>query len=362
MNDFFDHNLRHPLPQQSPHQPLTEAQCDELFKLFDNASLPAAAMSAEMADGYLTACVVGPASVPAHEFMEAIFGQPTLPICADPGHQHRLLQLLLHRCRDIDTATSLAPEDMTIDNLFAPLRGEVPANEIISPYQLDGQGNRKGNWSGKDWAEGFRRAMLADPLWDDLAYDPESSLLLAPVMLYQQGFNPDKPKLQLEQEKNLFPMLVICISKIREFWSVGPDDLLAFFVRKACKVGRNDPCPCGSGKKYKKTLRRLIDADTRLAQPRPGFHHRRPRAPPAARRSVPPWQRHGQLADPGRQPRSQQGAAAVLPGVGQMHLHRPPYNTKSAFEHDDNTPCCDALEAGPGNSTLYWHVANIRQA
>jgi uncharacterized protein YecA (UPF0149 family) len=24
------------------------------------------------------------------------------------------------------------------------------------------------------------------------------------------------------------------------------------FVREAAKVGRNDPCPCGSGKKFKK--------------------------------------------------------------------------------------------------------------
>ena len=24
------------------------------------------------------------------------------------------------------------------------------------------------------------------------------------------------------------------------------------YVRKGAKVGRNDPCPCGSGKKYKK--------------------------------------------------------------------------------------------------------------
>ena len=24
------------------------------------------------------------------------------------------------------------------------------------------------------------------------------------------------------------------------------------YVRKEAKIGRNDPCPCGSGKKYKK--------------------------------------------------------------------------------------------------------------
>ena len=27
---------------------------------------------------------------------------------------------------------------------------------------------------------------------------------------------------------------------------------VAQVVRKTAKVGRNDPCPCGSGKKYKK--------------------------------------------------------------------------------------------------------------
>ncbi len=252
MNDFFNYKLRHPLPQQSPHQRLTEAECDELFELFNDAGLPAAAMSAEMADGYLTACVVGPVPVPAHEWMEAIFGQPTLPVCADPERQHRLLQLLLQRHRDIDTVTAIAPEDVTIDKIFAPLRGEIAADEIISPYQLDEQGHRKGSWSGRDWAEGFRRAIKASPLWGELAHDPKSSVLLAPVMVYQHGYNPSKPGLQIEQDKNLLPLLVICISKIREFWSVGPDDLLASFVRKPPKVGRNDPCPCGSGKKYKK--------------------------------------------------------------------------------------------------------------
>ncbi|HHX50949.1 MAG TPA: hypothetical protein GX711_05890, partial [Clostridia bacterium] len=29
-------------------------------------------------------------------------------------------------------------------------------------------------------------------------------------------------------------------------------------VRKAREVGRNDPCPCGSGKKYKKCCGRSV--------------------------------------------------------------------------------------------------------
>ena len=31
------------------------------------------------------------------------------------------------------------------------------------------------------------------------------------------------------------------------------------FIRAAPKVGRNDPCPCGSGKKYKKCCLQLVD-------------------------------------------------------------------------------------------------------
>jgi preprotein translocase subunit SecA len=30
-----------------------------------------------------------------------------------------------------------------------------------------------------------------------------------------------------------------------------PEELAATPVRSGPKVGRNDPCPCGSGKKYK---------------------------------------------------------------------------------------------------------------
>lgn len=252
MNDFFDYLLRHPLPQQSPHQPLTKAQFDALFSLFNDPSLPDTVMSAEMADGYLTACVVGPVPVPAHEWMEGIFGQPTLPVCTDPERQHRLLQLLLQRHRDITVSTAVALHDITPDQLFVPLRGEITADEIISPYQLDEQGRRKGNWSCRDWAEGFRCAIAETPLWGKLVHNPKSSVLLDPVMIYQGGYNPAKPEIQIEQDKKLFPLLVICISKIREFWSVGPDELLASAVRKAPKVGRNDPCPCGSGRKYKK--------------------------------------------------------------------------------------------------------------
>ena len=251
MNDFFDYNLRHPLPQQNPHQPLTEAQCDELFKLFDDAGLPATTLSAEMADGYLTACVVGPVPVPAHEWMEAIFGQPTLPICADAEQQHRLLQLLLHRHRDITVATAAALHDLTPDKLFLPLTSEVNDSERITPYQLDADGTRQGDWVCKDWAEGFRLAMLDYPQWEGLTNNRKNFDLLGPIVLFAEGYNPDRPELQIDETTHLLALLSLCIYNIRSFWKLHKH-APAPALREARKVGRNDPCPCGSGKKYKK--------------------------------------------------------------------------------------------------------------
>jgi uncharacterized protein len=251
MNDFFDHNLRHPLPQQSPHQPLTEVECDELFKLFDDAGLPATTLSAEMTDGYLTACVVGPVPVPAHEWMEAIFGQPTLPVCADAEQQHCLLQLLRHRHRDITVATAVALHYLTPDKLFLPLTSEVDDSERITPYQLDADGNRQGDWVCKDWAEGFRFAMLDYPQWDSLTNNRKNFDLLVPIMLFAQGYNPDRPELQIDETTDLLALLSLCIYNIRSFWKLHKH-APAPALREAGKVGRNDPCPCDSGKKYKK--------------------------------------------------------------------------------------------------------------
>ncbi len=47
---------------------------------------------------------------------------------------------------------------------------------------------------------------------------------------YIIGFEPDKPEDISDLEKLLNPQQVV----------------------KSEKIGRNDPCPCGSGKKYKK--------------------------------------------------------------------------------------------------------------
>ena len=181
--------------------------------------------------------------------MEAIFGQPTLPVCADAGKQHRLLQLLLHRHRDITVATAVALHDLTLEKLLLPLSSEVDAEEHITPYQLDENGERQGSWAYKDWANGFRFAILDYPEWHSLIDNPQNSNLMSPIVLFAIGFNPDYPEVQIDEQDDLLTLLSLCIYTIRDFWKRHQH---APALREASKVGRNDPCPCGSGKKYKK--------------------------------------------------------------------------------------------------------------
>jgi uncharacterized protein len=253
--DFFTWNL-------STHRDLDampalcDADHDEIFRLFDEAGLPPAAMRAEMADGYLTACAVGPELPAVHDFLADIFGQTTLPICADAQQQEQLLILLLRRYQQIGSAVRLRHPNITPDNVFLPLHSDVDAAQCISPYQTDANDNRLGRWKYKDWAEGFRRAVAADPLWMPLVEDPDTSHLITPLVLFDVGYNPDYAELQIDNNQDLEAQLVTMPYRLHQFWRDFNqrlnDPYQEPYQRDAAKIGRNDPCPCGSGRKYKK--------------------------------------------------------------------------------------------------------------
>jgi uncharacterized protein len=84
--------------------------------------------------------------------------------------------------------------------------------------------------------------------------DPEAKHWLAPIEALSAGHSLDKRgnKLAFEERMALIAELPECIAELSGFWTAaggaGPRDP----VRKDPLPGRNDPCPCGSGKKYKK--------------------------------------------------------------------------------------------------------------
>ena len=254
-NDFFSWNLQKNRGVFD-HPRLTDDEHDELFLLYNDSALPETAMrSMEMVDGFLTACIVGPELPATHVWLEDIFGQPHLPICADATAQERLLHLLVRRYMDISESLQIKREALTVDNVYMPLLGEMEdPSDCIRPYQLDVDGQRLGDWEYKDWAAGFQFAVATDALWEAIFEDGESGHYLGPIVIAQMGYNPDNLDFQYEDSTELPALIATLPYSLREFWRAYNRRavLQTPYLRDIAKIGRNDPCVCDSGKKYKK--------------------------------------------------------------------------------------------------------------
>jgi len=104
-------------------------------------------------------------------------------------------------------------------------------------------------------------------------------ILLAPIKAFQgeQALITDE-KFSEQEIQNLRQAITPNVREIHAFWlarraAAGP---MATFRRDEPKIGRNDPCPCGSGKKYKKCClakpgpaQPIIDEITEAAEEQP---------------------------------------------------------------------------------------------
>ena len=100
----------------------------------------------------------------------------------------------------------------------------------------------------------MRGVHLLDAQWQQLSTDMK--ILLAPIKFFTLGEGPetfdDFSELEIE---NLQKAVTPNVRLIHKYWlEKRPDEEPHNnpFRHKQKLPGRNDPCPCGSGKKYKK--------------------------------------------------------------------------------------------------------------
>lgn len=221
--------------------PLNQTEYDKLesiLRQFQKENV----MNLEGVDGLFTALICSPEMTQPNIYLRAIWGDKGIP-----------------------ANEALSNDQDTQDFMFLLMRHwntvvkKLDADEAFSPILLeDSDGNAKGN----DWAKGFVRGMqLHQKDWTGLSNDEENGGSLVPILALAHENDPDlklrpykEPVSEERREQLIMGLSTGAMSSNKYFEphrqtsaSIGNT-----FRRDTPKVGRNEPCPCGSGRKYKR--------------------------------------------------------------------------------------------------------------
>lgn len=222
-------------------EPLSDGDVSQLSTFLD--SVPDnAAMTIEEMDGFFCALIVGPDVVLPSEYLPILLG-------GTPGdtkafrtirEANHTLQLMMRYWNSI--VTSLQRR-----GAYVPLFDDADSKGVV----------------GRLWAKGFMQGVeLRLDGWQDLLTDENSGDLVM-IATVAGEVDPAWPKRKISRKKMDEINLLMAAGVARahahflEQRSSAPPNSPEPVVREpvrraAAKVGRNDPCPCGSGLKFKR--------------------------------------------------------------------------------------------------------------
>jgi uncharacterized protein len=221
--------------RESEKSPLEELE-DLLFELPDTDE----AMLLSELDGYLAGLLVSPHPVAQGDWLKSIWGAGDEAFPDDRTQSDRLVSLVLARKAEI--AVALLQGDLAYRPLFDV---DERNGEILWPLWADGFG-RAMEVSGKDWD------CLLESGDEDLG---AAALGLAMYVAMATGIplGHEGEDEAYDQAPEVIPYLVETLyRRQRGLPRIVLTDDLPPRPAELAKVGRNDPCPCGSGKKFKK--------------------------------------------------------------------------------------------------------------
>jgi uncharacterized protein len=238
-------------PRAPLARPLSDAEIDELNQVL--LALPEDRDSFDVAtlEGYLVGLLLQPQLVLPADWLPPIFaapeGQPMIP--GDPAQVQRVLDLVMRRYNTL-AAHILAREP------FDPIVYDV-VPEDGTPASREQE--LAALWS---WAAGFVAAMREFPAVFDLADGNDDLSETLVHILRHLPVDPDddgedaasmrEERAHIDREHPLDDLDHAIGSVVDAVMDIA--DITrprAPVVREQPKVGRNDPCSCGSGRKFK---------------------------------------------------------------------------------------------------------------
>lgn len=213
----------------------------------------------EFCEGFLAALVCCRRAIPPEEYWPVLLGDDFRPM----EHMEFVWRWRRRRA-EVEAALDAPVETLEDERTYHPevldTRGAVLAlpqeeREAVDLATLPAY--------AQVWALGFMYAVetwpedWAPPRDPDAARMLDDALVLIVALTEDDRAQPtvslfaeDGPPSVSDQRLDDFGAAIWAVYDLRQLWkSLGPR---VETIRKAPEPGRNDPCPCGSGKKYKK--------------------------------------------------------------------------------------------------------------
>ncbi|WP_052088751.1 YecA family protein [Comamonas thiooxydans] len=260
-----------------PEGALSNDQLEELDALLDELRTRGDEIPQwEFCDGFLTALVCTRRPIAAAEYMPMLLGDgealqvpegqplPKLEVFKDEAQQARFMELFELRLAEVREQLDADIKSLADDAAFQPEALDTRGAIAILPEaeQAELAGEEVPSFS-QVWALGF---MFVVENWADewaAPRDKEAAQLLDAAMEFIVNLtedDTDEPALNLYDEAgpastsqervDAFGEAIWAVYDLYRLWkSMGPRQET---IVKGEQPGRNDPCPCGSGKKFKK--------------------------------------------------------------------------------------------------------------
>lgn len=185
-------------------------------------------------DGFLTAIISGPRAIAPSEWLPVVWGQFE-PDWASPEEAEAILSLVLRHMNALVTTLTEAPAE------FEPIVLEVEEEEGTVT-------------SVEEWCLGYMKGVgLASDAWRHAGQ--EVMEMLFPIMVFTSEEGRGRlATLEADELATLKRSIPTAVRKLHAYWMArGPVGVsIEPLVHIEPRVGRNDPCICGSGKKFKK--------------------------------------------------------------------------------------------------------------
>lgn len=221
-------------------QPLSDEELEVLERFFMDEA-PEDAMTFDRVDGFLHAVAVGPLTLMPSQWLPKIWGSDNgiMPELEDFDRVQEILGLLMRHYNAIIRGFQLSPP-------------------LIQPFWYIREYEGQEVEDAEGWAGGFVDGVnLSAEAWKPLLETEEGQRLYRPIrLLGEMELEPEDFALSStpHQRHALAVQIPQAVLAIYAHWLPVRHANYEREVAKrlAPKVGRNDACPCGSGKKFKK--------------------------------------------------------------------------------------------------------------